>query len=145
MPTAFCSVRVCLIATNSKSDRRGRLGICAFLTPKVRKRQVLGGLKGPLNLVLSKAEGLTDFGVILVFICKALKTKRICLCCYGVAKHQSFFVFSTGNVVFFLMHLKPAVLKNAVFDWEMCFYLCEVHCFQKLVSIKHTVQFSRIS
>ena len=55
------------------------------------------------------------------------------------------FVFSTGNLVFSRMNLKPAVLKNFVFDWALCFRPCEVSRFQNLAGlespIKHTLNF----
>ena len=42
------------------------------------------------------------------------------------------------------MNLRGAVLKNFVFDWEMCFCLCEIYRFQSLVGlelpIKHTLK-----
>ena len=42
------------------------------------------------------------------------------------------------------MNLKPAVLKNFVFDWALCFCLCEVYRFQNLVGlqlpIKHALK-----
>ena len=44
--------------------------------------------------------------------------------------------FSIGNLVFARMNLKPAVLKNFVFDWEMCFRLCEVYRFQNWVGLE---------
>ena len=34
------------------------------------------------------------------------------------------------------MNLKPAVLKNFVFDWAMSFRLCEVYRFQNLVGLE---------
>ena len=49
--------------------------------------------------------------------------------------------FSTGNVVLARVNLKPAVLKNFVFDQEICFLLCEGNRFQDLegleLPIKH--------
>ena len=40
--------------------------------------------------------------------------------------------------------MKHAVLKDFVFDWALCFHLCEVNCFQNLVGlespIKHTLR-----
>ena len=33
------------------------------------------------------------------------------------------FVFFNGNLVFARMNLKPAVLKNFLIDWELCFRL----------------------
>ena len=43
------------------------------------------------------------------------------------------------------MNLKPAVSKNFVFDWALCFRLCEVYRFQNLVGlespIKHALTF----
>ena len=41
------------------------------------------GLAGLLNLLLQKAEGLADFGEILDFIFRNLKTRRLCSCRYG--------------------------------------------------------------
>ena len=42
------------------------------------------------------------------------------------------------------INLKPAILKNRVFDWEVCFDSREVYRFQNLVglelSIKHTLK-----
>ena len=41
------------------------------------------------------------------------------------------------------MNLKPALLKNFVLAWELCFRLCEVYRFRNLVGlelpIKHTL------
>ena len=34
------------------------------------------------------------------------------------------------------MNLKRAVLKNFVFDWALCFSLCEVYHFQNLVGLE---------
>ena len=52
--------------------------------------------------------------------------------------------FSTENLVFARINLKPAALKNFVFDWEACLRLCEVYHFQNLVGlelpIKHTLK-----
>ena len=54
------------------------------------------------------------------------------------------FVFSTGDHVFARLNLKSAVLKNFVFDWALCFRLCEVYRFQNLVGlelpIKHALR-----
>ena len=36
------------------------------------------------------------------------------------------FLSSTGNLVFARINLKPTVLKYVVFDWALCFRLCEV-------------------
>ena len=84
---------MCLIGANSHN---GRLRICVLLTTKFWKRQVWAGLEGLANLLLQQAEGLADFGRILVFICESLKTRRICSCWYGnsvnsvfVAKHRT--------------------------------------------------------
>ena len=80
------------------------------------------GLAGLLNLLLQKAEGLADIGKILDFICRTLKARRLCsftiignftLCCQAP---DSSSCFSTGNLVFTRINLKPAVLKNLVFD-----------------------------
>ena len=52
--------------------------------------------------------------------------------------------FSIGNLIFARMNLKPAVLKNFVFDWALCFGLCEVYRFQNFVGlelpIKHALK-----
>ena len=99
--------------------------------------------EGLMNILLRKTEGLADFGEILVFTCVALKTKRICL-------PRLVIVYSTGNLVFVRVNLKPfivqclklAALKNFVFDWEMRFHSYEGYRFQKWVGlelpIKHT-------
>ena len=77
------------------------------------------GLAGLLNLLLQKAEGLADFGEIIVFICEALKTRRIWLHCYGNGVSANLLpsqapdsssCFSTENHVFSRMNLKPAML-----------------------------------
>ena len=90
-----------------------------------------------------------NFWEILVFICETLKTKRIRSCWYGnwvisvfVAKQRTrLHVFRLETSFFARMNLKPAVLKNFVFDWALCFRLCEVYRFQNLVGfelpIKH--------
>ena len=109
--------------------------------------------------------GLADFGEILVFICKTVKTRRICYRCYDTVVVGNFAsccqapdsssCLSTGNLAKNLAFarqylkppyhhcLKPAALKNFVFDWELCFHLCEVYHFQNLVGselpIKHTL------
>ena len=44
--------------------------------------------------------------------------------------------FSTGNLVFARMNLKPAALKDFVFDWELCFHLCKVYRFPNLVRLE---------
>ena len=65
--------------------------------------------------------------------------RNFTLCCQAP---DSSSCFSTGNRVFARINLKPAVLKNFVFDWELCFHLCKVYRFQNLVGlelpIKHT-------
>ena len=40
------------------------------------------------------------------------------------------------------MNLKPGVLKNFVFDCEMCFILCEVYRFQNLEGLKLLIKHS---
>ena len=55
------------------------------------------------------------------------------LCCQAP---DSSSCFSTGNLVFARINLKPAVLKNFVFDWEPCFHLCEVYRIQNLVGLE---------
>ena len=68
------------------------------------------------------------------------------LCCQAP---DSSLCFSTGNLVFARINLKPAALKNFVFDLELCFRLCEVFRFQNLVGlefpIKHTLNLHVIS
>ena len=49
---------------------------------------------------------------------------------------DSFSCISTRNLVFSWMNLKPALLKNFVFDWALCFGLCEVYRFQNLVGLE---------
>ena len=39
----------------------------------------MAGLAGLQSLLLQKAEGLADFGEILDFICRTLKTRRLAL------------------------------------------------------------------
>ena len=55
--------------------------------------------------------------------------------------------FSIGNLVFAKINLKPAALENFVFDWELCFRLCEVFRFQNWVGlelpIKHTLMLEK--
>ena len=63
------------------------------------------------------------------------------LCC--LAPDSSSY-FSTGNLVFARMNLKPAVLKNFVFDWELCFHFCEVYRFQNLVGLELPIKHSKI-
>ena len=43
----------------------------------------LGRFGKPAEPSPSKAEGLADLGEILDVICKTLKTRRLCLRCYG--------------------------------------------------------------
>ena len=55
---------------------------------RIAKRSIpntagLAGLAGLLNLLLQKAEGLADFGEILDFICRTLKTRQLCSRCHG--------------------------------------------------------------
>ena len=66
---------------------------------------------------------------------------------------QLYSLLLSMRVVFVFFNWKPrlhqgksetsAFLKNLVFDWEMCFHLCEVYRFQNLVGlelpIKHTL------
>ena len=47
--------------------------LCLIDSP-IPKTAVLAGLAGLLNLLLQKAEGLADFGEILDFSCRTLKT-----------------------------------------------------------------------
>ena len=50
--------------------------------------------------------------------------------------------FSSGSFFFAKMNQKPAVLKNFVFYWGICFCLCEVNCFQNLVSLELPIKHS---
>ena len=67
------------------------------------------------------------------------------LCCQAP---DSSSCFSTGDLVFARLNLKSAVLKNFVFDWALCFRLCEVYHFQNLVGlelpIKHALTQSEL-
>ena len=50
----------------------------------------------------------------------------------------------TGNLVFARMNPKPAVLKDLVFEWALCFRFCEIDRFQSLLGsglpVKHTLR-----
>ena len=50
--------------------------------------------------------------------------------------------------LFVRMNLKRVVLKNFVFDWALCFRLCEVYHFQNLVGlelpIKHALSYQGV-
>ena len=79
------------------------------------------GLADLLNLL--KAEGLADFGEVFVFICATLKTRQFACAAKVIELVQSLlqstrlvFVFSTENLVFARMNLKPTVFKNFAFD-----------------------------
>ena len=47
---------------------------------------------------------------------------------------------STGNLVFARINLKPAVLKNFVVDWALCFRPCEVYRFQTLAGLEAPIE-----
>ena len=71
------------------------------------------------SLLLQQAEGLANFGEILAFICKTLKTRQIFLRCYGNLVSSIFCQgpdssshFSAGNLIFARMNLKPAAMKS---------------------------------
>ena len=53
-------------------------------------------------------------------------------------------MFLTGNLAFARVNLEPAAFKDFVFDWALCFRLCEVYRFQNLVGlelpIKHALR-----
>ena len=63
------------------------------------------------------------------------------LCCQAPDSSSR---FSSGDLVFAKPNLKSAVLKNFVFDWALCFRLCEVYHFDYLVGlelpIKHALK-----
>ena len=89
-------------------------------------------------------EGLADFGEMLVFICRILKTRQFySYFTLNCQPQDSFSFFSTGNPFFARINLKPAALKNFAFDWKLCLRLCEVYRSQNLVGfelpIKHTL------
>ena len=44
--------------------------------------------------------------------------------------------FSNWKPRFVRMTLKRTVLKNSVFDWELCLHLCKVYRFQNLVGLE---------
>ena len=84
---------------------------------------------------------MADVGEIIASICDALKTRRICSRCYSksvtllfVDKHQ------TRLCVF---QQETSFSQNFVFDWEICFRLCDAYRFQNLegleLPIKHTL------
>ena len=54
-----------------------------LIDSEIPRTSGLASLEGQPNLLLKQAEGLADFGEILVFICKTLKARRICWSCYG--------------------------------------------------------------
>ena len=56
--------------------------VCLIDSP-LPKMAGLAGLLKVLNLLLQKAEGLADFGEILDFICKTLRTRQLCTRCDG--------------------------------------------------------------
>ena len=99
----------------------------------VPKTAGLAGLADLLNLLLEKAESLADVGEILVLTCETVKTRQICLCCYGdsissifVATHQTrprvfnwkprFRQNESEAMILNIIDLKPAVFKNFAFD-----------------------------
>ena len=106
--TRYPRIRWGLIGTNSENCRLGRLGICICLAPGFRNgrfcrfrrpaepsapksRRFCSMCTDPSSKdlwVCAQAKDLADFGEILVFLCKTLKTRRICSRCYGVAKYQ---------------------------------------------------------
>ena len=55
-----------------------------------------------------------------------------------IARHQTrlrIFQLET-SFSFARINLKPVALKNFVFDWELCFRLCEIYRFQNLVGLE---------
>ena len=97
---------------------------------QIPKTSGLAGLEGLPNLLLQQAEGLANFGFSFSFA-KLSKQGEFARAAMVIESFKSLlpsnglvFVFSTGNVVFARMNLKPASLKNFVFDWALCFRLC---------------------
>ena len=82
--------------------------------------------------------------------CRTLKTGQLFSRCFTLSCQapDSCSCFSTRNLVFARINLKPAVLKNFVFDSELCLRLCEVYRFENMVGlelpIKHTLRNSNL-
>ena len=76
---------------------------------------------------------------------KSTFSENIQKCHYSFAAHLTKTVCIDNHLYRMSMNLISAVLRNFVFDWEMCFRLCAVHRFHNLVSfelpIKHTINF----
>ena len=89
---------------------------------------------------------LADFREIFVFICETLKTRQFARAAMVIESVQ--FLLSTGLVFLFFNwkpcfrqdHLKPAVLKNLVFDWTLSLLLCEVCLFHDLAGFKSPIK-----
>ena len=90
--------------------------LCLIDSP-VPKTASLAGL---LNRLLQKGEGLADFGDILDFICRTIKQGEFARVAtvignftLGCQAPDSSSCYSTGNLVFARINVKPAaVLKN---------------------------------
>ena len=96
----------------------------------------LAGLQGLPCLLLQQAEDLADFGGIVVFICEALQTRRFARAAMVIESVQSLlpstglvFVFFNREPRFRQDESEPAVLKHSIFDWALCFRLCELYRF----------------
>ena len=110
---------------------------------EIPKTADFAGLEGLPSLLLQQAEGLTDFGRILVLFAKPCKRGEAARAAMVTESVQSLlpstrlvFVFFKWKPRFARMNLKPAVLKNFVFDWALCLRLCEVYHFQNLVGLE---------
>ena len=94
------------------------------------------------------AEGLADFGQTLISFAKLRKRVEFARVATALPSTGHVSVFLNWKLLFTRMNLKPADLKNFVFDSKMCLRVCEVYRFQNLVGlelpIKHKLRVNRI-
>ena len=84
--------------------------LCLILTAglAIPKTAGLAGLAGLLNLLL---QGFADFGEILDFICRTLKTRQFCLRCYQCI-WQLYFLLPSTRLVFMFFNWKPGLRQD---------------------------------
>ena len=133
-------LRVYLIGTNSEK----RLRISDLLTTEIRKSR-FGRFGRPAEPCSHKGGRFGRLWRDSRFICENLKRgefaraalSQVNLCCQAPDSSSYSLI---GNLVFAKMNMKPAVLMKFVFDWTLCFRLCEVCRFQNLVRLKSPIK-----
>ena len=101
------AVSGCIWLVPVLSSENGRLERLCWLTPQVRKQQVWQACWAFCSKI---AEGLADFGEILDFICKTLRTRQLCTHCYG--NRQLYSLLPNTWLVFLFFNWKPRLRQD---------------------------------